>query len=474
MKSYRIVLFIFIVIGILIFVSAFFPKDGLVLGDFSLQFPDVHSMLTRDRQVSEEPTETEMAWADSLARVQLLAQEDTLAYYKNLLTGFPARFYFPEDDLTFFDSLFTEMETAKETGQTIRVMHYGDSQIEMDRITGDLRQKLQEQFGGGGPGMLPLLQTIPTPSILQRVSGNLSDYAVYGTSTRCRDGSYGLMGKFYRIHGDARFSMQASSHRHAKPNAGKFATIKLIFKNSQKDFSATLTDEQHHYSRKYTQTVPELSIMEWQLDTPATQLTLSMHGSADIYAILADDRSGVSVDNIPIRGSSGTFFTQLSISHLSRMYQWVNVKLIILQFGGNSVPYLKTDQSIETFKEQAIKQIKYLQKACPRAKILFIGPSDMSMRHNGQMKTYPHLPKVIDALKEAALDNGAAYWDIYSVMGGENSMVSWVNKGFAGNDYVHFTTEGASKVGDILSSSFLGMYDFFKLRKDMNISLNSL
>ena len=55
------------------------------------------------------------------------------------------------------------------------------------------------------------------------------------------------------------------------------------------------------------------------------------------------------------------------------------------------------------------------------------------------------------------------------MMGGENSMVQWVrhNPSYAGPDYIHFTTDGARKVGDALSRSFLTYYDFYRLRKTL-------
>jgi hypothetical protein len=47
---------------------------------------------------------------------------------------------------------------------------------------------------------------------------------------------------------------------------------------------------------------------------------------------------------------------------------------------------------------------------------------------------------------------GAGYWDLYDVMGGEGSMVHWVEDepALAVKDYIHFTPKGASKVGRAL------------------------
>ncbi|MBQ3813909.1 MAG: hypothetical protein II841_10135, partial [Bacteroidales bacterium] len=60
-----------------------------------------------------------------------------------------------------------------------------------------------------------------------------------------------------------------------------------------------------------------------------------------------------------------------------------------------------------------------------------------------------------------------AYWDLFRMMGGENSMVQWVKHrpAYAGPDYIHFTSEGARKVGDALSQSILTCYNFYELRK---------
>ena len=76
---------------------------------------------------------------------------------------------------------------------------------------------------------------------------------------------------------------------------------------------------------------------------------------------------------------------------------------------------------------------------------------------------------MVDSLKATALRNDAAYWDLYRMMGGENSMVQWVrhSPAYAGPDYIHFTPAGAQRVGEALSRSFLTYYDFYQLRKTL-------
>ena len=91
----------------------------------------------------------------------------------------------------------------------------------------------------------------------------------------------------------------------------------------------------------------------------------------------------------------------------------------------------------------------------------------MATTINGKRQTYPKLANVVDSLRSAALECGAAYWDIYGVMGGEGSMVQWVTArpALAGPDYIHFTLAGARKVGEMFCDSFSLYYEYYSWRK---------
>ena len=113
------------------------------------------------------------------------------------------------------------------------------------------------------------------------------------------------------------------------------------------------------------------------------------------------------------------------------------------------------------------QQIDRLHQCCPQAKILFIGPSDMSTRENGELQSYPCLPQVVDSLRATANRHGAAYWSIYHAMGGQNSMSAWVNQGLGSPDYIHFSQRGVDIMGDRLSKAFDNMYQMYRMRKEV-------
>ena len=96
----------------------------------------------------------------------------------------------------------------------------------------------------------------------------------------------------------------------------------------------------------------------------------------------------------------------------------------------------------------------------------------MSTNINGKMQTYPNLPDVRDALKNAVFEMGGAYFDMYEVMGGKNSMPSWVdaNPPLAAKDYIHFSPRGAEKIAELFYESLMLDYEQYlqriKLKKD--------
>ncbi len=462
MKPYKILLFIVLVISALATVCLFFPKDGLQIGGVHLRFPSFEDVL-----VGHSVPDVQVDEVDSVALQQLNNLKDSLRQYRVALTEGSGRFYFPDNDVSFFDPAFEAMANAKQEGRVIRVLHYGDSQIEMDRISGNLRTFFQSTFGGGGPGLVPVIQTIPSFAVSQYASGALTLYSSYGDGERC-GGNYGLMAKCYRLSGSAVFGANASRHRETDGRVKQFSRVTLLYNDRDGHFSATLRNRKGSGPEPCSNATRGVQTCCWQLDSALTSLKISMQGNADIYGIMLDGSYGVAVDNIPLRGSSGGQFTMITDTLLRSCYRLSDVGIIIMQFGGNSVPAIHTEKALHNYCMQVEQQIKRIHACCPSAPVLFIGPSDMSTRRGGVFQTYPMLPQLIDSLRATVLRNHAAYWDLYEVMGGQNAMVAWVQNGLAGTDYIHFTPKGAAKVGKLLASKFALMYDCYRLRQGMD------
>ena len=187
--------------------------------------------------------------------------------------------------------------------------------------------------------------------------------------------------------------------------------------------------------------------------------------SPDFYGISLEGGKGVMVDNFGLRGSSGTFFNQINVGQLKQFYEYLNAKLIILQFGGNALPYITSKKQADEFGEYIKAQILIIKKVAPNASILVVGPADMGVKNGENYETHPQLENLRDAIRKNAFVTDCAFFDMYDCMGGKNSMLSWVEEGIGAKDYIHFSPQGARKIAVLLYASLINDYSNYIKKK---------
>lgn len=457
MKARKIVIFIFGTLAALAVVCAIFPKDGITIGNIHFEFPTLDEILTVEKKsntmsngLARDPNE--------LTRQQLqVMNTDDYAEFIEFTKRNPARLYLPNNDSTYFDDLFIAMENAG--NEPMRVLHYGDSQLEGDRISADLRERFQTAFGGSGVGMVPAVQAVGASTVAQSASHKLPTYFAYEMGEHLRNGRYGIMAQVAHLNGSVQLSFSASSLE-GVPHSKTYSKVTLVCSGNGK---ATLSGNGTSMAMTDSAgTSDGVRFLTATLPSPARKVTVSASGNMEIFAVLLDGKNGISVDNVPMRGCSGTVFAYVTDRKtLEPFFKRNKVGLLILQYGGNSVPYLKSDKKLQEYKKSLIAQIELFKAMSPETKILFIGPADMATNVKGKKETYPQLEPTINMIKEVCSETGIAFWNLYDAMGGRNSMVEWVNAGLAGKDYLHFTRDGASKVADMLFNTYLMYYRFY-------------
>ena len=466
MKARQVLLFILGVFLMLGAAWAVFPAEGVRVGGRNLRFA---SYKGRVRDAMERKVDVDSVLNALDGRFAM--HEDTLAFYRTFFFENPDRIYLPDDDYTFFDTLFCAFEQARDSGRTVRVVHYGDSQIEMDRISANLREALQERFGGSGTGMFPALTTTPMASVSHYASGGFGFYTmiVDSTSRRAWHNRYGPLAQVTVLYGDGTVNLRAQKEKSTPDHVRSFQSVSVLYGRASEDFSAAVQSDTLN-PVPVTRADSCVTWVTWTFDKPVERAVLKFTGSAEIYGVATDGAAGVTVDNIPLRGSTGHILTRIDKELMKESFDLDDTRLVILQFGGNFVPAAGSSQAISGYMDDVREQIAYFKETAPDAKILFIGPSDMAVStEDGRIVSYRRLPEVVDSLKTVSLANGVAYWDLYRMMGGKNSMAQWVRHypAYAGPDYVHFTPAGAKLVGETLSRSLLTYYDFYDLRKTL-------
>jgi lysophospholipase L1-like esterase len=392
-----------------------------------------------------------------------------------------------EADTALF-ALFRSLSALSYEPKLIRVLHYGDSQLEGDRITAPLRQKLQDRFGGCGVGLVPLYDPVGARhSILVKSEYPWQRIFVYGNGyRRANPNLYGVLGSYYTYSFDTRpgrdsltagdstarkkwqrVSVDVYRNRRSVGRERHVERLKILYRNARKPFELSIKTKTDTLDRLAIprDTTAVCNMYDYTLppNEPFEHLRVSFGSSSSpaFFGLALDCKEGVAVDNIAFRGSSGIDFTRMNREVLACQLAALNVKCIILQYGVNVVPY--EAQNYKHYERQFYGQLKMLRELAPDVSILVVGVSDMSRKEGEVYVSYPNIEKIRDAQRRAAFRAGCAFWDLYEAMGGKNSMPSWVfaTPALANKDFTHFTPKGAQLVSEMLYKAIVSEYEKF-------------
>ncbi len=485
MTPRKILLFGLCVIAAIFIISVVFPADGWKVGKWTFHFPDYRVWLRPDTveykniqaiissvdttdydipQVAPVGNDT-IPIIDSTSLVK-----DTLQLEKpsidSLLHANIQPFEFPEGRDTLLFPLFRTIDRLNQRDKTIRILHYGDSQIEGDRITATIRNYMQKNYGGQGIGFIPIVPaTDASITFQQDVSPNWKRFSVLDKENTppAFHNRFGIAGSMVRYTPTEKTDTVAYigllPYYIGYRNVRTFTDARLFYGTAPKPFTiiANQVNTQQMTARK------TVSSAWWRFDAPQNSLHISLISSSlpDLYGIALDGAHGVAMDNLPLRGSSGLDFTRMDTTQMGQMFRMMDVEMLVLQFGANVVPNIV--ESYDYYARKFTQQLQALKAFKPNLVIVVVGVNDMSQNSTTGYKSYPNIVKIRDAQKKAAFEAGCVFWDLYEAMGGENSMPSWVlaKPPLAQKDFVHFSIGGAKIVAELFCRAWAKEYQRF-------------
>jgi hypothetical protein len=487
-KPFGVLLFLLSVFILLALVSVVFPPGGIPVGtNVHLHFPKV-----RDIFHPQTP-----GYADiSLLTGHLYREEDSvLMPFTGTLSPEPEKeltghavipvtadeeilrrmvlpLQYPAENDTQLFGFFNSLASIEKTRNLVRIMHYGDSQIENDRISSVLRNRFQTRFEGSGIGMFPVLSPVPhSASVRIRPRGNWVRYTPLSGGLKSEHNRYGLLLSYSALARnpespltEGSITLQPSGMGYSR--ARRMGELKIVFGFNRESFILELRRGEKIIDTGLFLPADSLHHISWILPDYAEEYSLIFRGegSPEIFMVSIDDSFGVAVDNVPLRGSRGLEFARTDQVIMKKMISDLNVELLILQFGVNVVPGVADDYGF--YENSLLRQLRFL-KELGNLSIIVIGVSDMSVRTPGGFyESYPNIESVRDAQRNAAFRAGLPFWDLYEAMGGKNSMPSWVaaEPSLGQPDYTHFTYRGSAVVGDLLFNSIIYEYENYLKR----------
>ncbi|KGN67254.1 lipase [Porphyromonas gulae] len=348
---------------------------------------------------------------------------------------------------TALKRFYTSITERSTLGRPIRIAVLGDSFIEGDIFTDALRAALQKRFGGNGVGWMPITSEVAGfRGSIRHEFRQWDDHSLL----RSKKGHYPFTGHFYR-------PKQGAWVRYAMPlGQPNFGHAILYYKSTDEASVRIETSDT-------TLTVilpPTETVGQYTLSSdPQRSIKCSvLSGGQDFvsFGVALEDAQGISVDNMSIRGNSGTLLKSINPEVSREFASLRNYDLIILQYGLNVASNKQKDYS--NYAKQMGGVIEILRSVCPEADILLMSVSDRAQRTANGIRTMSGVIALHSAQQALAQQYGVAFWSTLRAMHSLGGISRMADKGWAARDYTHLAHRG----GRELAKKMIEAFDFEK------------
>ena len=354
--------------------------------------------------------------------------------------------------LGFYDSL----ARAYQGEWVTRIVHYGDSHVAADILTGALRRQLQLWFGDAGAGfVLPgqPWQGYARAGVTSKTSAGWQTDGLTQASLSA-DSRLGLAG--------VSLSTKATNEWISLTAAGSYFDIYVLKQPGGGSISVSLDGVEHKRDVSLASRASESACIEVVADNGSVhtiEIRTTTAGRARIFGIAIEfNRAGVIYDALGINGARASRPLRWDWKVLASNLERRDPDLIIVAYGSNEVS--DPDLDLDDYRLSFTTLLKKFHDAAPRASILVIGPPDRAMRTGHNWKTVARMPALVEAQRQAAFEAGAAFYDLFEAMGGSGSIERWTTQAqpLAQPDRVHLTSAGYRLVADGLYQRMMRGY----------------
>lgn len=376
---------------------------------------------------------------------------------------------YPQDSLGGLMHFLMALDQLKHhKRKTVRIAYFGDSMIEGDLITQDLRKMLQDTFGGYGVGFVPVTSIVAgfRVSITHSFSKNWQDYNLNEKSGH----TIGISGHTFvpaysggpidSLHADASAASWVKFTAAHTPRLNAFYNVRMFYGPAHGDQFVTVNGRSIRLEGQNA--VNEL-VINHGVPIQSVSASFSSSEPLDVYGFSMDSDSGIFVDNFSLRGNSGLPLSTIPNNLLNGMDQYLGYDLVVFQYGPNVVNTKLRDYG--WYEKGMTNVVQNFQRGFPGASVMVVSTGDKGYRKDGRMTTDPSIPFLVQSQRNLAEHTGSAFWSLYDAMGGFESMATkWAGGDtvYANKDYTHFNFRGAKRVGEMLFHMLMSEYQLYK------------
>ncbi len=358
----------------------------------------------------------------------------------------------------FYDSL----DKIQTLGRPVRIAYFGDSFIEGDILTQDLRALLQNRFGGSGVGFVDIES--PTAGFRVSVRATSKGWSAYSVTDRSGfdPSKQGIAERYFIPRGIGQVQMEGNAAMKAQ-HQDSWDVTTLYYRAPRR---VTVTGQLNDGEVQSLTIGGTADVQKIDLAGLAEKTVWSIpDGAGFFFGISLESAQGISLDNFSMRGNRGMTLSKIPEATLAQFAAVRPYDLIVLQFGLNVASSNQSDYS--AYEKEMENVIRKLATAYPKASILIVGVGDRGERKGGRIATMRGIKELGRFQQQMAFKTGCSFWNLYQGMGGEGSIARMADgkPAMANKDYTHINVKGGQFVAQRLFDALMSGYDQRKGKK---------
>lgn len=370
--------------------------------------------------------------------------------------------------IPFFEKLL-QLETTGEG--KIRIAYFGDSMTDGDMIVKDFRASMQDRFGGEGVGFVNITsESAQSRSTLtHQFSANWKTQSYL--NVKHPRSPFGVNGHVFFVKHDTVNPVWVKYKANRLRHATNLNNPTLFYGRSGNMQGKVAVIMGRDTVYKQLNPVNKINTLSIAAGSPkAFKADFIAADSIPFYGFNFDNGRGVHVDNFSNRGNSGLPISTFDPAMMKAFNEKLGYDLIVLHYGTNVLNY--GSYNYTWYEKRMARVVNHLKECFPGVAILVVSTADKSTKYDLKMKTDSAVVPLTEAQKRYAVKTGAAYVNLYTLMGGDGSMVNWVEEvpALANKDYTHFNFRGSKKISDLIYNQIDKGYEQYKKLKGVKVS----
>jgi lysophospholipase L1-like esterase len=351
------------------------------------------------------------------------------------------------------DSFYQKLATLKKIKKgVVSVVHIGDSHIQPDFLTGEVRNGLQGFFGNAGRGLVFPYQLAQSNAPSDVSSSSAIRWQFNRVAHPEIPISYGISG-----YGISSNNAGATINFFLRPGGSgiqTFKRLKFFTGNSSASWMVQADNNDVPYVIKKEETDTAL-YQEVNLEYKSAGFSivpLPSDAVKSFYGVsLENDSAGVLYHSI---GVNGARYDQYNIATIFwQQLPALKADLYIVSLGTNEAQRAGFPESV--FLQGLSLFIEKLKQASPGASVLITtAPDSYKGRTSNKV-----LQQLNNSITNYCNKNYIPLWDMYRITNGYGSAYSWARRGLMSRDRIHFTADGYRLQGNLLWNALAKGYN---------------